>query len=89
MQLLRRSITHCDFPSIADDLFPVRTCCLANVLPAPRFPSFRPDTASFRSCLLLPPGFLARGRLAFEQEAVRVSFSSSPRLVLYVMTGDH
>ena len=32
---------------------------LAIVLPAPRFPSFRPDTASFRSCLSLPPGFLS------------------------------
>ena len=28
------------------------------MLPAPRLPSSRPDTASFRSCLLLPPGFL-------------------------------
>ena len=33
--------------------------CFAIVLPAPRFPSFRPDTASFRSCLSLPPGFLS------------------------------
>ena len=33
-------------------------CCLAIVLPAPRFPSSRPDTASFRSCLSLRPGFL-------------------------------
>ena len=59
--------------------------CLA-VLPtlsAPRFPSFRPDIASFRSCLLLPPGFL---RLAYAQEAVRDSPSiSSSRLVLHVM----
>ena len=29
----------------------VLSCCLANVLPAPRFPTFRPDTASFLSCL--------------------------------------
>ena len=28
-------------------------------LPASRFPSFWPDTASFRSCLSLPPGFLS------------------------------
>ena len=58
LMLLRCSTTHCDFPPNADDLFSVRACCLANVLPAPRFPSSRPDTASFRSCLLLPPGFL-------------------------------
>ena len=42
----------------AGDPFFVLSCCLANVLPAPRFPSPPPDTASFRSCLLLPPGFL-------------------------------
>ena len=35
--------------------------------------SSRPDTAFIRSCLLLP---LTRGRLAFEQEAVRVFFFS-------------
>ena len=58
-QLLRCSTTHCDFPSNADDILSVRSCCLANVLPAPRFPSSRPDSASFRSCLLLPPRFLA------------------------------
>ena len=54
----RCSTTHCDFPPNADDLLSIQSCCLANVLPAPRFPSSRPDTASFRSCLLLPPGFL-------------------------------
>ena len=43
--------THCDTLS-------VQSCCLANVLPAQRFPSSRPDTGSFRSCLFLPPGFL-------------------------------
>ena len=32
--------------------------CLAHALSARCFPSCRPDTASFRSCLLLPPGFL-------------------------------
>ena len=32
-------------------------CCLAHALSARCFPSFRPDTASIRSCLLLPPGF--------------------------------
>ena len=34
------------------------SCCLAHALSARCFPSFRPDTASIRSCLLLPPGFL-------------------------------
>ena len=32
-------------------------CCLAHALSARCFPSSRPDTASIRSCLLLPPGF--------------------------------
>ena len=32
---------------------------------------------------------LTRGRLAFEQEVVRVSYSHSPRLVLHVMTYGH
>ena len=32
---------------------------------------------------------LTRGRLAFEQEAVRVSSSHSPRLVLHVMACAH
>ena len=41
------------FPN-ADDLLFALSCFLANVLPALRFPSSRPDTASFRSCLLLP-----------------------------------
>ena len=36
----------------------VRSCSLANVLLASRFPSSRPDTVSFRSCLFLPRGFL-------------------------------
>ena len=58
LQLLRCSSTHCGLPPNTDDLLSVRSCCLAFVLPAPRFPSFRPDTASFRSCLSLPPGFL-------------------------------
>ena len=39
--------------------------------------SSRPDTAFIRSCLLLPPGLWTRGRLAFEQEAVRVSSNFS------------
>ena len=34
------------------------SCCLAHALSARCFPSFRPDTASIRSCLSLPPGFL-------------------------------
>ena len=37
-------------------------------------PSFRPGTASIRSCLLLPPGFLTRGRMAIVQEVVRFFF---------------
>ena len=32
-------------------------CCLAHALSARCLVSFRPDTASIRSCLLLPPGF--------------------------------
>ena len=56
--LLRCSSTHCGLPPNTDDLFFVLSCYLANVLPAPRFPSFRLDTASFRSCLSLPLGFL-------------------------------
>ena len=32
------------------------SCCLTNALSARCFPSFRPDTASIRSCLSLPPG---------------------------------
>ena len=48
-----------------------QSCCLANVLRAPRFPSYRPDTASFRSCLLLPPRFLGKREAGFAQEAVR------------------
>ena len=41
--LLRCSTTHCGFPPNADDLLSVRSCCLANVLLAPRFPSSRPS----------------------------------------------
>ena len=55
----RCSSTHCGLPPHTDDLLSVRFRCLAIVLPAPRFPSFRPDTVSFRSCLSLPPGFLS------------------------------
>ena len=55
---LRCPTTHCGFPPNVDDLLSVQSCCFANVLLAPRFPSFRPDTASFRSCLLLSSGFL-------------------------------
>ena len=58
VKILRCSTAHCGFFPNADDLFSVRTCCLANVLLAPRFPSSRPDTASIRSFMLLPPGFL-------------------------------
>ena len=58
MPLSRCSLPHCNFPPNADDLLYVRSCSLANVLLASRFPSYRPDTASFRSCLLLPLGFL-------------------------------
>ena len=47
---LRFSATHCGFLALS--------LCLAHALSALRFPSFRPDNASFRSCLLLPPGFL-------------------------------
>ena len=57
LKLLRCSTKHCGFPPNADDLL-VQSCCLAKVSPVPRFQSSRPDTASFRSCLLLPPGFL-------------------------------
>ena len=46
------------FRQNADDLPSVQFWCLDSVLPAPWFPSSRPDTASFRSCLSLPPGFL-------------------------------
>ena len=56
--LLCCSSTHCGLPPNTDDLLSVRFCCLAIVLLAPRFPSFRLDTASFRSCLSLPPGFI-------------------------------
>ena len=38
---------------LADPFF----CCLAHALCARCLQSFRPDTASIRSCLLLPPGF--------------------------------
>ena len=58
LKLSHCSTTHCGFLPNADDLLSVRSCCLANVLPDPRFPSFRPDTASFRSCLWLSLGFL-------------------------------
>ena len=34
-------------------------CCLTIVFPAPRLPSYRSDTSSFRSCLSLPPGFVS------------------------------
>ena len=46
------------FPQMRMISFLVRSCRLANVLPASRLPSSRPDTASFYSCQLLPPGFL-------------------------------
>ena len=46
------------FRKNTDDLPSVQFCCLDNVLPAPWFPSFWPDSPSFRSCLSLPPGFL-------------------------------
>ena len=44
------------------------------MLVAPRLPSFRPDTASFRSCLSLPPGFLST-REAGICEGSRACFS--------------
>ena len=56
MPLLRCSSTHFGLPPNADDLVSVQFCCLAIVLPPPRFPSFRLGTAYFRYCLLLPPG---------------------------------
>ena len=37
------------------------SCCLAHALSARCFLSSRPDTASFRSCLLLPPEGLSTG----------------------------
>ena len=57
-KLLCYSTKHCGFLPKANGLLFALSCCLAHALSAPRFPSFRPDTASFRSCLLLPPGFL-------------------------------
>ena len=82
MPHLRCSTPHSDFPPNANDLLSVRSCCLANVLPASRVPSSRPDTASFRSCLL-PPGFLgtqeagicARRRACFPVLSSRFSCS--------------
>ena len=87
VKILRCSTTHCVFLPNADDLFSVRTCCLANVLLAPRFPSSRPDTASIRSLSVVATRILlTRGRLAFAQDAVRVSSFQSPRLVMHVVT---
>ena len=57
----------------------------AHALSAPRFPSSRPDTASIRSCLLLPPGFLdtrEAGICAGSRALSSFSFSS---IVLHVM----
>ena len=50
--------THCGYLPKASALLIVLSCCLARALSAPRFPSFRTDTASFRSCLLMPLGLL-------------------------------
>ena len=50
--------THCGFLPKASALLIFLSCCLAHALSARCFPSFRPDTASNCSCLLLPPGFL-------------------------------
>ena len=47
--------THCGFLQKASALL---VYLLVHALSARCFPSFRPDTASIRSCLLLPPGFL-------------------------------
>ena len=63
-KLLRCSTTHFGFLPMADDLLFVLSCCLANVLTAQRFPSFRLDTASF-GCHRVS---WARGRLAFAQD---------------------
>ena len=52
------SSTHCGLPPNTDDLFSVQCSRLAIVFRAPRFPSSPPNTASFRSCLSLPPRFL-------------------------------
>ena len=83
--LLRCSIPRCDFKPTADDLLSVRSCCLANVLPAPRFPCSRPHSASFRSCLLLPPGFLGKREADTCAKAVRVSPSFSSIFLLLLI----
>ena len=57
-ELLCYLATHCGFLLKTSALLSALSCCLAHALSTPRFPSFWPDTASFRSCLLLPPGFL-------------------------------
>ena len=63
-------------------------CCLAHALSTRCLLSFRPDIASIHSCRLLLPGFFDTrdGRLAFKQEAVRVSSFQSLRFVLHVVT---
>ena len=83
------STTHCGFLPNADDLLFALSCCLANVLPAPRFPSSRPDTASFRSCLLLPPGFLGTREAGICARSRALSSFVSPRLFLHVMARAH
>ena len=50
--------THCVFFLNAVALLSYLSCCLAHALSARCLPSSWPDTASFRSCLLMPPGFL-------------------------------
>ena len=79
------STAHCGFLPKADDLLFVLSCCLANLTPAPRFPSSRPDTASFRSCLLLPQGFLGTREAGICAGSRALSPFLSPRLVLHVM----
>ena len=52
------STTHCGFPPNADDLLSVRSCCLScQRVTCSTIPSSRPDTASFRSCLIVATGF--------------------------------
>ena len=61
------------------------SCCLPHALCARCFPSFRPDTASIRSCLLLPPGFLDTREAGICAGSRAWSSSLFPCLVLHLL----
>ena len=61
------------------------SCCLALALCARCFPSFRPDTASIRSCLLFLPGFLDTREAGIFAGSRAWSSSLFPCLVLHLL----